>query len=440
MDVVKAPGVIRQYRDVVREHVYEAEIHFGQGPARRRMPEVLHAGPTILVEGNEGERVRFEFGHYSGHFTHVLAMPEAVGRVGTRLHQTGGKEDDRIVFANRAEGLRDLVVRAYGDVHYEERFGVLALPPQGHSYTPGFDRNVGRILAGIRGGNGGNLNFLFGDGATGALVPDRIFLHCNGDRGVIAREAAGDNVVAKIPAAFTDTGSLNFKGISRAEFTTLLKAVLDAHGVDYKDWGRIPGSKNLDTLVEELRKGDWSLTHFAERLCIFGRVMAIKASFNHSGVCWVLREDYVHHRSQQPGEIGTYNYRDTPLIPRHLAEKMRVGENLFDGALRCITEELSLPISSLPGGAKIVHLGTRYEAPGNSGEYPGLGKRAEIFAVHFEMPRYCFRPTYAEVSPDGGRVVLSTWIKDGEEITPGKKLPNHQAELHAIYHRVLRGG
>lgn len=163
-----------------------------------------------------------------------------------------------------------------------------------------------------------------------------------------------------------------------------LRNALLAHGIELSTWGS-GDAKSLDHLWDEIATGESQLIH--NPLC---RVLSgvVQVIIHREDGRMLIEAEQIFHDGRR---------RDRNLPP---SEKMLPGENVFEAARRCLTEELGLP----PTQYDILE--DEYdchETVNTSWSYPGLLSKYTIhrvFVSTHSLPRDSFWTEESDESSD----------------------------------------
>lgn len=165
-----------------------------------------------------------------------------------------------------------------------------------------------------------------------------------------------------------------------------LRALLSSFGVKYHLWGT-GESKTLEHLIEELATGESSLVIVDQKLIW-------------TSVCASVLITYGDLTLVEDRQV--FNDGRTRTRPQHygtsINEKLKPGENHYEGVVRALSEELGIELTVLDVP---IYKGPKEIGPAPSQSYPELLSRFTRHEYLWEMSQGFYVPEgYVETQPD----------------------------------------
>lgn len=166
-----------------------------------------------------------------------------------------------------------------------------------------------------------------------------------------------------------------------------------------RQWG-VGSARNLSNLLREIGSGETVLT--SERGELIRNVDIVIVFLISKNGRW-LTED---HQQMVDGRIRNRRFP-------YISEKLRLGENSVDTALRAITEETGGHI--IPNKKRLVEgevhlLDENHAYNTGSSSYPGLKSIKKAYTFAYIVSKKEYRPRYTEVDVTGS-VTIHSWKK-----------------------------
>ncbi len=177
-----------------------------------------------------------------------------------------------------------------------------------------------------------------------------------------------------------------------------LRTLLRNHDVLDHSWCHYPNAKTVADLLEEIQRGESTITVEMGRLIRTVRTIGLNIHYEHLDGRW---QSLVEAR-----RVYADGHTEQRTLSTSIGEKITSGESTGHTATRAIKEELGIDFSFTEKNYTILPMAV---SEGKSASYPGLTTRYCIIRVEIIFDASQYRPNgYTEVKD--GRTTYFEWV------------------------------